>query len=122
MEKKRIRSILLFIALAGLTACSAAPTAEEQAQTAELAQLQSLKKTYSGVVMGFDIHNEKLDVSIDLQSMMEMDEDTEKQMVVDSLKVWRDAWTKAHPHDHATLVVRIIDFRGNQEFKETAKV
>ena len=118
----KIAPITATLLMAVLAACSTPPSAEETAQTQELAQLAQLKKTYSGVVIGFDIHRTSVDVSVDLQAMMEMDEDSEKQMVTDSLKTWQAAWTQTHPHEHATLVVRILDFRGNQEFKETAKV
>lgn len=93
------------------TACSSAsaPSSED----AELATLAPLKQTYSGVVMGFDIqHDTTLVVSLDLQAYLETDDDKVAAMKHASVARWRTAWLAAHPHQHATLHVRFIDFVG----------
>jgi hypothetical protein len=113
------------IFLAGLivlvSACSSPPTPQEQAEAQETAQLSPLKSHYPDVVMGFDIHGPRVDVSIDSNGLISMDEDKEDAMKAEALKLWRDAWRAAHPHEHANLTVRLIDFQGNPQFTETTR-
>lgn len=81
-----------------------------------------LKSRYSGLVMGFDVHPPTtLVVSIDLQQYIETDDDTIAAMKRDALAHWRSAWIAAHPHAHATLTVRFIDFIGRKVAVETTR-
>jgi hypothetical protein len=113
-----LRTIAAVALLTAITACSAAPSAKERAQTAELARLAPLKTKFPGVLTGFDIPNDTtLIVSVDVQAIIDSMEDSEEQgmkaIVADQ---WREAWRAQHPHEHATLNVRFIDYRGNKVF------
>jgi hypothetical protein len=46
--------------------------------------------------------------------MEDSDEQGMKAIVLDK---WRDAWRAQHPHEHAKLTVRFIDYRGNNVFE-----
>jgi hypothetical protein len=95
-------------------ACSS-PSARERTAAAELAAVAPLKAKYSGVVMGFDIRSpETLIVSLDLQSYLDMDDDAVAAMQRTALLRWRSAWKSGHPHEHALLHVRFIDFIGRK--------
>jgi hypothetical protein len=95
-------------------ACSS-PSARERTDDAELAAVAPLKAQYSGVVMGFDIRPpETLIVSLDLQSYLDMDDDDAAAMQRTTLLRWRSAWKSGHPHAHAVLHVRFIDFIGRK--------
>jgi len=105
-----------------LAACSSqAP--KQQTDDAEIAAMMPLKRHYSDVVMGFDIRPKTtLIVSVDLQQYIETDDDTLAAMRRDALARWRAAWIAAHPHEHAVLHVRFIDFVGGKVATETTKV
>ena len=105
-----------------LTACSSPQSPQERAESQELTQLAPLKSQYPDVVMGFDVHGPSVDMSIDLNGLLGMDEYKEDAMKTEALSRWRTAWTSAHPHQHAQLTVRIIDFQGHPQFRETTKV
>jgi hypothetical protein len=95
-------------------ACSS-PSAQERMNDAELAAVAPLRTQYSGVVMGFDIRPPTtLIVSLDLQSYFDMDDDAVAAMQRNVLRHWRSAWSAAHPHAHAVLHVRFIDFIGRK--------
>jgi hypothetical protein len=95
-------------------ACSS-PSARERTDAAELAAVAPLKTQYSGVVMGFDIRQpDTLIVSLDLQSYLDMDDDAVAAMEATALRRWRSAWESSHPHAHARLRVRFIDFIGRK--------
>ena len=32
--------------------------------------------------------------------------------------MWRSAWLRAHPGEHAKLTLRVLDFRGNVNWKQ----
>jgi hypothetical protein len=99
--------------LAAIAACSS-PSAQEQTTAAELAALAPLKAKYPGVIMGFDIPRDTtLIVSVDLQALVDAQDDNGKAMHADSLAHWRTVWLAQHPHEHATLLLRTVDFRGN---------
>jgi hypothetical protein len=115
-----LRTIAAVALLTAVTACSAPQSAKERAQSAELAQLAPLKAKFPGVLTGFDVTSDTtLVVSVDVQAIIDTMEDSDQQgmkaIVVDK---WRDAWRAAHPHQHATLNVRFIDYRGNKVFEE----
>jgi hypothetical protein len=106
--------------IAVLIACSApSPNIE----SSEIAALGTLKRAYPDVVMGFDIRPPTtLIVSLDLQHYIEMDDDAVAAMKRDVLARWRAVWHAAHPHAHALLHVRIIDFIGRKVAEESTKV
>jgi hypothetical protein len=111
-------AIVLLLAAAGCSSGDGHPNPAD----VETGAMQPLKARYPDVVMGFDPKGRSIDVSIDLNAMMSMDEDKEAQMKADALTMWQKAWKDSNPGRHGTLIVRIIDFRGDLEAKETAKV
>jgi hypothetical protein len=117
-----VRTLGVVTFLVALGACSAPPSAQEQAANAEIAALAPLKAKYPGVVMGFDIPNDTtLAVSVDIQALVNAQDDNGKAMNADALARWRAAWQAQHPHQHAPLHVRIVDFRGNVILQGTAR-
>lgn len=112
MSGVRLGAYALLAALA--TAC-ASPSPQERIDGAEIASLASLRNRYSNVVMGFDIHPQTtLVVGLDLQHYLDMDDDAVAAMQRDVLARWRSAWRSEHPHAHALLHVRFIDFIGRK--------
>jgi hypothetical protein len=85
--------------------------------------MMPLKRQYSDVVMGFDVHPQTtLIVSVDLQQYIETDDETIAAIRRDAVGRWRAAWIAAHPHQHAILHVRFIDFIGRKVVTESTKV
>lgn len=109
----------LFVALC---ACSAQPTADERIDATERAAMQPLKTHYPDVVMGFDFHGTAVDVSVDVNEEIQMDDQAEDAMRAEAVRAWREAWLHAHPHQHARLSLRFLDFRGNTGWKSTTSV
>lgn len=108
--------------LAVLVAACSPPAPQQRVEASELTHLASLKQEYPGVVMGFDIRPERtLIISLDLQHYIEMDDDAVAAMKRDSLARWRSAWSAAHPHLHAVLHLRFIDFIGRRVAEESTK-
>jgi hypothetical protein len=115
--------VYAFIALAAFLAACSAASPQERIDSAELAAVAPLKQQYSGLVMGFEIRPENtLIVSLDLQQYIETDDDVIAAMKRDALARWRAAWRAAHPHAHAVLTVRFIDFIGRKVAQETTKL
>jgi hypothetical protein len=113
---------LCFAVVATLAACSS-PTALQQTDDAEIAALAALKHQYPDVVMGFDVRPQStLIVSVDLQHYIDADDDTIAAIKRGAAARWRAAWVAAHPHAHATLHVRFIDFIGRKVAEESTKV
>jgi hypothetical protein len=103
-------------------ACSA-PAPQQATTDAEVAAMMPLKRHYSDIVMGFDVRPQtRLIVSVDLQQYIETDDATIAAIRRDALARWRAAWIAAHPHQHAVLQVRFIDFIGRKVATETTKV
>jgi hypothetical protein len=107
------RPLLAAVALAlTLTACSS-PAAHDQVVTAEeTAALQPLRAEYDGAVTGFIVKGNQLDVSIDLNTYATIDEDDVPLLQAEAVRRWREAWTAQHPHEHADLTVRFVDYHG----------
>lgn len=109
--------------LALLLADCSSPAVQRSVDEAEIAAMAPLKHQYSDVVMGFDVRSQStLIVSVDLQAYIETGDDTLAAMKRAALARWRAAWIAAHPHAHATLHVRFIDFIGRKVAEETTKV
>ena len=118
-----VRRLIVSTLLAAVAGCSSAPSAHDQVVASEIAQMTPLKQTYSGIVMGFDVHDETtLVVSLDLQSYIGMDDDAAEAMRRSVVAHWRAAWTSAHPGDRATLHVRFIDFIGRKVAEQSLRV
>ncbi|HLY03694.1 MAG TPA: hypothetical protein VKR56_14510 [Candidatus Cybelea sp.] len=114
---------LAYAFVATLAAACSSPAAQERTGAAELAAVAPLRTQYSGVVMGFDIRRPNtLIVSLDLQSYIDMDDDAVTAMQRNVLRRWRAAWSAAHPHAHAVLHVRFIDFIGRKVADESTTV
>ena len=119
----KMRTLVFALLAATAVAACSSPSPQEQAQTAELAQLDALKKTYDGVVMGFDFKGDTtLLVSLDIQNYIGMDDDAAAKMKADVLAKWKSAWVAAHPQQHAQITARMIDFVGRKIWEGTAKV
>jgi hypothetical protein len=108
--------------LAAMLAACSSPTHGDVGD-AEIAAMAPLRHHYSDIVMGFDIHPPStLIVSVDLQTYIETDDDTLAAMRRYALARWRAAWIASHPHAHATLQVRFIDFIGRKVATESTTV
>ncbi|MGB8520335.1 MAG: hypothetical protein WCD38_09265 [Candidatus Tumulicola sp.] len=118
----RRRFALIACVLPSLAACSS-PSAHERTVSTELAAIDPLKKTYSGVLMGFDVRGETtLLASLDLQAYIGTDDDTDTAMRRAVVEGWRRAWAAAHPNAHATLHILFIDFTGRTIAEKTTAV
>jgi hypothetical protein len=118
-EVRMLRGVLLAALLAGCTSTSSGQSVTDR----EIAQVSSLKRQYTGVVMGFDVRPANtLIVSLDLQSYIEADDQTIAAMKRDTLARWRSAWIAEHPHQHGTIYVRFIDFIGRKVATESTNV
>jgi hypothetical protein len=51
-----------------------------------------------------------LDLSIDANAYIQTDDDVVAKFKRDAAGAWRSAWIKAHPHEHAMLTLRLVDF------------
>jgi hypothetical protein len=118
----RLRTIVFALLAATAVAACSSPSPQEQVQTTELTQLDTLKKTYDGIVMGFDFKGDTtLLVSLDIQNYIGIDDDTAAKMKTDVLAHWKSAWIAAHPGKHATVTARMIDFVGRKIWEGSAK-
>lgn len=103
-------------------ACAPQPTQQQQIDAQETASLAALKKAYPDIVVAFDMKGTtQLDISIDANgyiSIGDNDTDTFKKVALDD---WRSAWTAAHPHEHANLTLRLVDFMGRTWVTEHVK-
>jgi hypothetical protein len=116
------RAIPFTVLVLAIAACSAT-SSQERATDAEIAGLAPLKQHYPAVVMGFDVqHDTTLVVSLDLQQYIEMDDDAVDALKGAALTRWVAVWRGAHPHAHATLHVRFIDFVGRKVAEESRPV
>jgi hypothetical protein len=100
------------VALAFLTACAAHVSPQARIDQPEVAALASLKTGYPDIVVAFNIYGQRLDISIDANGYISTGDDAVAQFKTRILQQWRTAWTAAHPHQHALLTVRLVDFMG----------
>ncbi|MBV9233125.1 MAG: hypothetical protein JO030_03715 [Candidatus Eremiobacteraeota bacterium] len=109
--------------MASLVAACAAQSSQQRAADAEMRDVAALKRQYPDVVSGFDLRaGNTLVVSLDLQHYIEMDDDAVLALKRDALERWRAAWVRYHPHEHAVLHLRFIDFIGRKVADETTRV
>jgi hypothetical protein len=103
------------LALAAFTlllaaSCAAQPTAQERVESTEQAALAPLKTKYPDIVTAFDITGNRLDLAIDANAYLQTGDDEIGVFKTDATNAWRSAWIKAHPHQHAALTIRLMDF------------
>ncbi|MHB8145855.1 MAG: hypothetical protein ACYDGM_01165 [Vulcanimicrobiaceae bacterium] len=121
MTNVRTMAAALALALA-VVACSAPPTPQQQRHAQERARLARLQQSYGTTIMGFDIHGTTVNVGVDLNQIYSMSEDDQNALEAAALRTWRAAWLQAHPHRHALLTTRFIDFHGNLQSARSVKV
>lgn len=114
--------MLAALLLLPLVACSPAPSPQAQTEQRERDLMGALKTQYPDVVTGFDFHGNAVDVSVDPDALLSMDEDAEAALKAASLERWKTAWTQTHKGAHATITLRLIDYRGNRYYNASAKV
>lgn len=116
-----LRLVIAAAAIAAFASCSS-PSPQEAAQNQELATLTPLKQKYQDVVMGFDFKpGETLVVSLDLNNYNGMGDDDQDAMKKTIAATWRKAWLDAHPGQHATIHLKLMDFIGRTVGTETIK-
>jgi hypothetical protein len=102
--------IVLLLALAA--ACTPQPTPQQQIDAQETAALQPLKTQYPDIVSAFNLFGTRLDIAIDANGYISTgDNDVDKFKAL-AIRDWRSAWIAAHPHEHAELTLRLVDFIG----------
>ena len=110
MARGWLRRVITALALAFATSCASAPTPAQQIVNTEQAALAPLKAKYPNIVTAFNISGKRLDISIDANGYIQTGDDKIDQFKKDAKHAWLAAWTKAHPHEHAKLTVRFMDF------------
>lgn len=117
-----LRFVVAAAAIVSLAACSS-PSPQEAAQNQELTTLTPLKQKYQDVVMGFDFKpDETLVVSLDLNNYNGMGDDDQDAMKKTIVATWHKAWQEAHPGQHATIHLKLMDFIGRTIGTETIKI
>lgn len=105
-----MRIILALLLLAGVASCAQQPTPAERIESTEQASLAPLKAKYPDIVTAFDITGNRLDLAIDANGYIQTGDDEVDRFKSDAASAWRTAWMKAHPHQHAMLTLRLMDF------------
>jgi hypothetical protein len=111
--------VLLTLAL--ITACSPHPSAQEQIGAEETAALAPLRAKYPNIVVAFEPKGTRLDISIDANGYISTGDDEVNAFKARASRDWRAAWSAAHPHQHALLTVRLVDFVGRTWVTEHTK-
>ena len=112
--------IALLLALAA--GCTPQPTPQEQIDTQETAALQPLKTQYPDIVVAFNMKGTtQLDIAIDANGYISTGDDDIDKFKAVAARDWRSAWTAAHPHEHAKLTLRMVDFMGRTWVTEHVK-
>lgn len=93
-----------------LAACAPQPTPQEKIDAAETAALAPLKKQYPDIVTAFNLNGTRLDIAIDANGYISTGDDDVNKFKALALKDWRSAWSASHPHQHALLTLRLMDF------------
>jgi hypothetical protein len=118
---RRLTCVAAILALFSV-GCSS-PSTHERVVSDEVDRLNTLEHHYPGVVTGFDVRGDTtLIVTLDLQSYIGMSDDDAAAMKHAVVERWRSVWSALHPHEHATLHVRFIDFIGRKIAEQSVKV
>jgi hypothetical protein len=112
---------LLAFMVALSTACAPHPSAQEQIDAKETAALAPLKAKFPDIVVAFDPKGTRLDISIDANGYISTSDDDVNAFKARMSRDWRAAWSAAHPHQHALLTVRLVDFVGRTWVTEHTK-
>lgn len=120
MSNRRIAGAAL--ALATLAGCAGSTSPQATAADAETTALAPLRAKYDNTVTGFDVNGTRVDVSLDLDKFDSMDPNDMPGFKADVLRAWSAAWSAQHPHQHAVLTVRFLDYFGKTVTTETSKV
>jgi hypothetical protein len=103
--------IALLLLLAG--GCAPQPSAQEQIDARETTALAPLKAAYPDIVVAFNMKGTtQLDIAIDANGFISTGDDDVDRFKARASRDWRAAWSQAHPHQHALLTVRLVDFIG----------
>jgi hypothetical protein len=95
------------------SACAPQPSAQEQIDAKETAALAPLKAAYPDIVVAFNMKGTtQLDISIDANGYISTGDNDVDKFKARVSHDWRAAWLEAHPHQHALLTVRLVDFIG----------
>jgi hypothetical protein len=95
------------------TACAPQPTAQQQIDAQETASLAPLKQAYPDIVVAFNMKGTtQLDIAIDANGYISTGDNDVDKFKARAAEDWRTAWTDAHPHQHAQLTLRLVDFMG----------
>ncbi|MGA8840955.1 MAG: hypothetical protein WBG27_08210 [Candidatus Aquilonibacter sp.] len=111
----------LGVTLALGAACAPHPTAQEQIDATETTALAPLKAKYPDIVVAFAPNGTRLDISIDANGYISTGDDDVARFKDAISRDWRSAWSTAHPHQHALLTVRLVDFVGRTWVTEHTK-
>ena len=102
--------VLLLVLGAG---CAPHPSPQEQIDAQETAALAPLKAAYPDIVVAFDMKGTtQLDISIDANGYISTGDNDVDKFKAAASHDWRIAWSAAHPHEHAVLTLRLVDFMG----------
>lgn len=94
-------------------ACAPQPSAQAQIEAKETAALAPLKAAYPDIVVAFNMKGKtQLDIAIDANGYISTGDNDVDKFKARASRDWRTAWTAAHPHEHALLTVRLVDFMG----------
>lgn len=88
---------------------------------AETAALAPLRAQYAGAITGFDVSGTTVKVALDLQKYDYMDSNAIPVFRRTVAEQWRKAWASRHPHEHALLTVRFIDYFGKTVATQTTR-
>ena len=103
-------------------ACAPRPSAQEQVDAQEAAALAPLKAAYPDIVVAFDMKGAtQLDISIDANGYISTGDSDVDKFKATASRDWRTAWSAAHPHQHALLTLRLVDFMGRTWVTEHVK-
>ncbi|HUA09901.1 MAG TPA: hypothetical protein VMA98_11600 [Candidatus Acidoferrales bacterium] len=109
------------VLLSLLASCAPQPSAQERINASETAALAPLKKQYPAIVTAFDLSGTRLDIAIDANGYISTGDDDVDRFKRLASRDWRAAWSAAHPHQHALLTVRLVDFMGRTWATERVK-
>lgn len=94
-------------------ACAPHPSVQEQIDAQETATLAPLKAAYPDVITAFNMKGAtQLDIAIDANGYISTGDNDVDKLKARVSRDWRAAWVQAHPHQHALLTVRLVDFMG----------
>jgi hypothetical protein len=87
-----------------------------------MAYMQPMRADSANTVVGFAVQGTRIDVAVDPNLWQALDDGGDQAIKTEALSRWKTAWSEENPGRHATLTVRLIDYRGHEFFRETTKV